>query len=364
MIFKTLTYDHPISIRFSSAELSPIPFDYALSWQLALILQSSSPSPQLSHPALFSYLTHAFAHQLLIDGHWEWTCFLWQFHRESQTREWLVRDLITRMVGAKMNMKEQIMTADLNPSAIQSLMDSVMNDQQVMMLCDDFGIQRAVIYSALADYAASTKNILLEIACQQAAEDYNRTFQTILQNTLPIAIIQHDIDAVEKYLNLFEGHEDKIPLWGKFGDALEAYVHLVNADGVDENMLDMGMQLLEVINGWKKEKSIIKEDDLGLMLKEMNWRILAFLIEIVKICNVKDDPTIESISLQLSKLDMPYEMRTQLQRSFMENDIYCIVCSEHPFIVVLVHSTGVSSFFGRFKSFGNSRSDVLSTHFT
>lgn len=263
-----------------------------------------------------------------------------------------------------MNMKEQIMTADLNPSAIQSLMDSVMNDQQVMMLCDDFGIQRAVIYSALADYAASTKNILLEIACQQAAEDYGRTFQTILQNTLPIAIIQHDIDAVENYLNLFEGHEDKIPLWGKFGDALEAYVHLVNADGVDENMLDMGMQLLEVINGWKKEKSIIKEDDLGLMLKEMNWRILAFLIEIVKICNVKDDPTIESISLQLSKLDMPYEMRTQLQRSFMENDIYCIVCSEHPFIVVLVHSTGVSSFFGRFKSFGNSRSDVLSTHFT
>ena len=100
-----------------------------------MILQTMCP---FGDPALFQYLSASFVQQLLLEDAWVWSCFVLLFHPERQTRETMVKDMISRALFV-----------DLGETAMENLSDSVLSNCSILALLGDFNIAASVIYSVL-----------------------------------------------------------------------------------------------------------------------------------------------------------------------------------------------------------------------
>ena len=276
--------------------------DNTLAWELCAVLRASQPA--FIQPSCFAYLTTAFIEQLVEERRWERAVFVMLFNPYDAVRTKLVRDLIHCHIPEVFPSASPL--AEMKES--QHLLSTVMATPAVAFLVDELGISPAVIYSCLADHARYVGDVLLEVVCRVAIQEWDASFELLLKYILPEAVIGNNVELVATCLSLLE--REGVKKWRRVFDVLSVYVRSVSSEG--GLSYEGSVVLFQEIEELETAQTVVERKEWVKMLEEMKWRVAALIVDALLKESDVDEKKVEACALQVGSLRCSYDIQKQL----------------------------------------------------
>lgn len=276
--------------------------DNTLAWELCAVLRASQPA--FIQPSCFAYLTTAFIEQLVEERRWERAVFVMLFNPYDVVRTKLVRDLIHCHIPEVFPSASPL--AEMKES--QHLLSTVMATPAVAFLVDELGISPAVIYSCLADHARYVGDVLLEVVCRVAIQEWDVSFELLLKHILPEAVIGNNMELVATCLSLLE--REGVKKWRRVFDVLSVYVKSVSSEG--GLSYEGSVTLFQEIEELETAQTVVGRKEWVKMLEEMKWRVAALIVDALLKESDVDEKKVEACALQVGSLRCSYDIQKQL----------------------------------------------------
>ena len=276
--------------------------DNTLAWELCAVLRASQPA--FIQPSCFAYLTTAFIEQLVEERRWERAVFVMLFNPYDAVRTKLVRDLIHCHIPEVFPSASPL--AEMKES--QHLLSTVMATPAVAFLVDELGISPAVIYSCLADHARYVGDVLLEVVCRVAIQEWDVSFELLLKHILPEAVIGNNVELVATCLSLLE--REGVKKWRRVFDVLSVYVRSVSSEG--GLSYEGSVVLFQEIEELETAQTVVGRKEWVKMLEEMKWRVAALIVDALLKESDVDEKKVEVCALQVGSLRCSYDIQKQL----------------------------------------------------
>ena len=276
--------------------------DNTLAWELCAVLRASQPA--FIQPSCFTYLTTAFIEQLVEERRWERAVFVMLFNPYDAVRTKLVRDLIHCHIPEVFPSASPL--AEMKES--QHLLSTVMATPAVAFLVDELGISPAVIYSCLADHARYVGDVLLEVVCRVAIQEWDASFELLLKHILPEAVIGNNVELVATCLSLLE--REGVKKWRRVFDVLSVYVRSVSSEG--GLSYEGSVVLFQEIEELETAQTVVGRKEWVKMLEEMKWRVAALIVDALLKESDVDEKKVEACALQVGSLRCSYDIQKQL----------------------------------------------------
>lgn len=276
--------------------------DNTLAWELCAVLRASQPA--FIQPSCFAYLTTAFIEQLVEERRWERAVFVMLFNPYDAVRTKLVRDLIHCHIPEVFPSASPL--AEMKES--QHLLSTVMATPAVAFLVDELGISPAVIYSCLADHARYVGDVLLEVVCRVAIQEWDASFELLLKHILPEAVIGNNVELVATCLSLLE--REGVKKWRRVFDVLSVYVRSVSSEG--GLSYEGSVVLFQEIEELETAQTVVGRKEWVKMLEEMKWRVAALIVDALLKESDVDEKKVEVCALQVGSLRCSYDIQKQL----------------------------------------------------
>lgn len=276
--------------------------DNTLAWELCAVLRASQPA--FIQPSCFAYLTTAFIEQLVEERRWERAVFVMLFNPYDAVRTKLVRDLIHCHIPEVFPSSSPL--AEMKES--QHLLSTVMATPAVAFLVDELGISPAVIYSCLADHARYVGDVLLEVVCRVAIQEWDASFELLLKHILPEAVIGNNVELVATCLSLLE--REGVKKWRRVFDVLSVYVRSVSNEG--GLSYEGSVTLFQEIEELETAQTVVGRKEWVKMLEEMKWRVAALIVDALLKESDVDEKKVEACALQVGSLRCSYDIQKQL----------------------------------------------------
>lgn len=276
--------------------------DNTLAWELCAVLRASQPA--FIQPSCFAYLTTAFIEQLVEERRWERAVFVMLFNPYDAVRTKLVRDLIHCHIPEVFPSASPL--AEMKES--QHLLSTVMATPAVAFLVDELGISPAVIYSCLADHARYVGDVLLEVVCRVAIQEWDASFELLLKHILPEAVIGSNVELVATCLSLLE--REGVKKWRRVFDVLSVYVRSVSSEG--GLSYEGSVVLFQEIEELETAQTVVGRKEWVKMLEEMKWRVAALIVDALLKESDVDEKKVEVCALQVGSLRCSYDIQKQL----------------------------------------------------
>ena len=276
--------------------------DNTLAWELCAVLRASQPA--FIQPSCFAYLTTAFIEQLVEERRWERAVFVMLFNPYDAVRTKLVRDLIHCHIPEVFPSASPL--AEMKES--QHLLSTVMATPAVAFLVDELGISPAVIYSCLADHARYVGDVLLEVVCRVAIQEWDASFELLLKHILPEAVIGNNVELVATCLSLLE--REGVKKWRRVFDVLSVYVRSVSSEG--GLSYEGSVVLFQEIEELETAQTVVGRKEWVKMLEEMKWRVAALIVDALLKESDVDEKKVEACALQVGSLRCSYDIQKQL----------------------------------------------------
>ena len=276
--------------------------DNTLAWELCAVLRASQPA--FIQPSCFAYLTTAFIEQLVEERRWERAVFVMLFNPYDAVRTKLVRDLIHCHIPEVFPSASPL--AEMKES--QHLLSTVMATPAIAFLVDELGISPAVIYSCLADHARYVGDVLLEVVCRVAIQEWDASFELLLKHILPEAVIGNNVELVATCLSLLE--REGVKKWRRVFDVLSVYVRSVSSEG--GLSYEGSVVLFQEIEELETAQTVVGRKEWVKMLEEMKWRVAALIVDALLKESDVDEKKVEVCALQVGSLRCSYDIQKQL----------------------------------------------------
>ena len=276
--------------------------DNTLAWELCAVLRASQPA--FIQPSCVAYLTTAFIEQLVEERRWERAVFVMLFNPYDVVRTKLVRDLIHCHIPEVFPSASPL--AEMKES--QHLLSTVMATPAVAFLVDELGISPAVIYSCLADHARYVGDVLLEVVCRVAIQEWDVSFELLLKHILPEAVIGNNMELVATCLSLLE--REGVKKWRRVFDVLSVYVKSVSSEG--GLSYEGSVTLFQEIEELETAQTVVERKEWVKMLEEMKWRVAALIVDALLKESDVDEKKVEACALQVGSLRCSYDIQKQL----------------------------------------------------
>ena len=276
--------------------------DNTLAWELCAVLRASQPA--FIQPSCFAYLTAAFIEQLVEERRWERAVFVMLFNPYDAVRTKLVRDLIHCHIPEVFPSSSPL--AEMKES--QHLLSTVMATPAVAFLVDELGISPAVIYSCLADHTRYMGDVLLEVVCRVAIQEWDVSFELLLKHILPEAVIGNNVELVATCLSLLE--REGVKKWRRVFDVLSVYVRSVSSEG--GLSYEGSVVLFQEIEELETAQTVVGRKEWVKMLEEMKWRVAALIVDALLKESDVDEKKVEACALQVGSLRCSYDIQKQL----------------------------------------------------
>ena len=276
--------------------------DNTLAWELCAVLRASQPA--FIQSSCFAYLTTAFIEQLVEERRWERAVFVMLFNPYDAVRTKLVRDLIHCHIPEVFPSSSPL--AEMKES--QHLLSTVMATPAVAFLVDELGISPAVIYSCLADHARYVGDVLLEVVCRVAIQEWDVSFELLLKHILPEAVIGNNVELVATCLSLLE--REGVKKWRRVFDVLSVYVRSVSSEG--GLSYEGSVTLFQEIEELETAQTVVERKEWVKMLEEMKWRVAALIVDALLKESDVDEKKVEACALQVGSLRCSYDIQKQL----------------------------------------------------
>ena len=276
--------------------------DNTLAWELCAVLRASQPA--FIQPSCFAYLTAAFIEQLVEERRWERAVFVMLFNPYDAVRTKLVRDLIHCHIPEVFPFSSPL--AEMKES--QHLLSTIMATPAVAFLVDELGISPAVIYSCLADHARYVGDVLLEVVCRVAIQEWDVSFELLLKHILPEAVIGNNMELVATCLSLLE--REGVKKWRRVFDVLSVYVRSVSSEG--GLSYEGSVVLFQEIEELETAQTVVGRKEWVKMLEEMKWRVAALIVDALLKESDVDEKKVEVCALQVGSLRCSYDIQKQL----------------------------------------------------
>lgn len=276
--------------------------DNTLAWELCAVLRASQPA--FIQPSCFAYLTTAFIEQLVEERRWERAVFVMLFNPYDAVRTKLVRDLIHCHIPEVFPSASPL--AEMKES--QHLLSTVMATPAVAFLVDELGISPAVIYSCLADHARYVGDVLLEVVCRVAIQEWDASFELLLKHILPEAVIGNNMELVATCLSLLE--REGVKKWRRMFDVLSVYGRSVSSEG--GLSYEGSVVLFQEIEELETAQTVVGRKEWVKMLEEMKWRVAALIVDALLKESDVDEKKVEVCALQVGSLRCSYDIQKQL----------------------------------------------------
>lgn len=276
--------------------------DNTLAWELCAVLRASQPA--FIQPSCFAYLTTAFIEQLVEERRWERAVFVMLFNPYDAVRTKLVRDLIHCHIPEVFPSASPL--AEMKES--QHLLSTVMATPAVAFLVDELGISPAVIYSCLADHARYVGDVLLEVVCRVAIQEWDVSFELLLKHILPEAVIGNNVELVATCLSLLE--REGVKKWRRVFDVLSVYVRSVSSEG--GLSYEGSVTLFQEIEELETAQTVVGRKEWVKMLEEMKWRVAALIVDALLKESDVNEKKVEACALQVGSLRCSYDIQKQL----------------------------------------------------
>ena len=276
--------------------------DNTLAWELCAVLRASQPA--FIQPSCLAYLTTAFIEQLVEERRWERAVFVMLFNPYDAVRTKLVRDLIHCHIPEVFPSASPL--AEMKES--QHLLSTVMATPAVAFLVDELGISPAVIYSCLADHARYVGDVLLEVVCRVAIQEWDASFELLLKHILPEAVIGNNVELVATCLSLLE--REGVKKWRRVFDVLSVYVRSVSSEG--GLSYEGSVVLFQEIEELETAQTVVGRKEWVKMLEEMKWRVAALIVDALLKESDVDEKKVEVCALQVGSLRCSYDIQKQL----------------------------------------------------
>lgn len=276
--------------------------DNTLAWELCAVLRASQPA--FIQPSCVAYLTTAFIEQLVEERRWERAVFVMLFNPYDVVRTKLVRDLIHCHIPEVFPSASPL--AEMKES--QHLLSTVMATPAVAFLVDELGISPAVIYSCLADHARYVGDVLLEVVCRVAIQEWDVSFELLLKHILPKAVIGNNMELVATCLSLLE--REGVKKWRRVFDVLSVYVKSVSSEG--GLSYEGSVVLFQEIEELETAQTVVGRKEWVKMLEEMKWRVAALIVDALLKESDVDEKKVEACALQVGSLRCSYDIQKQL----------------------------------------------------
>lgn len=276
--------------------------DNTLAWELCAVLRASQPA--FIQPSCVAYLTTAFIEQLVEERRWERAVFVMLFNPYDAVRTKLVRDLIHCHIPEVFPSASPL--AEMKES--QHLLSTVMATPAVAFLVDELGISPAVIYSCLADHARYVGDVLLEVVCRVAIQEWDVSFELLLKHILPKAVIGNNMELVATCLSLLE--REGVKKWRRVFDVLSVYVKSVSSEG--GLSYEGSVVLFQEIEELETAQTVVGRKEWVKMLEEMKWRVAALIVDALLKESDVDEKKVEACALQVGSLRCSYDIQKQL----------------------------------------------------
>ena len=290
------------SVRILCIDFSDDIQDNTLAWELCAVLRASQPA--FIQPSCFAYLTTAFIEQLVEERRWERAVFVMLFNPYDAVRTKLVRDLIHCHIPEVFPSSSPL--AEMKES--QHLLSTVMATPAVAFLVDELGISPAVIYSCLADHARYVGDVLLEVVCRVAIQEWDASFELLLKHILPEAVIGNNVELVATCLSLLE--REGVKKWRRVFDVLSVYVRSVSSEG--GLSYEGSVVLFQEIEELETAQTVVGRKEWVKMLEEMKWRVAALIVDALLKESDVDEKKVEACALQVGSLRCSYDIQKQL----------------------------------------------------
>lgn len=290
------------SVRILCIDFSDDIQDNTLAWELCAVLRASQPA--FIQPSCFAYLTTAFIEQLVEERRWERAVFVMLFNPYDAVRTKLVRDLIHCHIPEVFPSASPL--AEMKES--QHLLSTVMATPAVAFLVDELGISPAVIYSCLADHARYVGDVLLEVVCRVAIQEWDASFELLLKHILPEAVIGNNVELVATCLSLLE--REGVKKWRRVFDVLSVYVRSVSNEG--GLSYEGSVTLFQEIEELETAQTVVGRKEWVKMLEEMKWRVAALIVDALLKESDVDEKKVEVCALQVGSLRCSYDIQKQL----------------------------------------------------
>lgn len=290
------------SVRILCIDFSDDIQDNTLAWELCAVLRASQPA--FIQPSCFAYLTTAFIEQLVEERRWERAVFVMLFNPYDAVRTKLVRDLIHCHIPEVFPSASPL--AEMKES--QHLLSTVMATPAVAFLVDELGISPAVIYSCLADHARYVGDVLLEVVCRVAIQEWDASFELLLKHILPEAVIGNNVELVATCLSLLE--REGVKKWRRVFDVLSVYVRSVSSEG--GLSYEGSVVLFQEIEELETAQTVVGRKEWVKMLEEMKWRVAALIVDALLKESDVDEKKVEVCALQVGSLRCSYDIQKQL----------------------------------------------------
>lgn len=290
------------SVRILCIDFSDDIQDNTLAWELCAVLRASQPA--FIQPSCFAYLTTAFIEQLVEERRWERAVFVMLFNPYDAVRTKLVRDLIHCHIPEVFPSASPL--AEMKES--QHLLSTVMATPAVAFLVDELGISPAVIYSCLADHARYVGDVLLEVVCRVAIQEWDASFELLLKHILPEAVIGNNVELVATCLSLLE--REGVKKWRRVFDVLSVYVRSVSSEG--GLSYEGSVTLFQEIEELETAQTVVERKEWVKMLEEMKWRVAALIVDALLKESDVDEKKVEVCALQVGSLRCSYDIQKQL----------------------------------------------------
>ena len=276
--------------------------DNTLAWELCAVLRASQPA--FIQPSCFAYLTTAFIEQLVEERRWERAVFVMLFNPYDAVRTKLVRDLIHCHIPEVFPSASPL--AEMKES--QHLLSTVMATPAVAFLVDELGISPAVIYSCLADHARYVGDVLLEVVCRVAIQEWDVSFELLLKHILPEAVIGNNMELVATCLSLLE--REGVKKRRRVFDVLSVYVRSVSNEG--GLSYEGSVTLFQEIEELETAQTVVGRKEWVKMLEEMKWRVAALIVDALLKESDVNEKKVEACALQVGSLRCSYDIQKQL----------------------------------------------------
>ena len=276
--------------------------DNTLAWELCVVLRASQPA--FIQPSCFAYLTAAFIEQLVEERRWERAVFVMLFNPYDVVRTKLVRDLIHCHIPEVFPSSSPL--AEMKES--QHLLSTIMATPAVAFLVDELSISPAVIYSCLADHARYVGDVLLEVVCRVAIQEWDASFELLLKHILPEAVIGNNVELVATCLSLLE--REGVKKWRRVFDVLSVYVRSVSSEG--GLSYEGSVVLFQEIEELETAQTVVGRKEWVKMLEEMKWRVAALIVDALLKESDVDEKKVEVCALQVGSLRCSYDIQKQL----------------------------------------------------
>ena len=276
--------------------------DNTLAWELCAVLRASQPA--FIQSSCFAYLTTAFIEQLVEERRWERAVFVMLFNPYDAVRTKLVRDLIHCHIPEVFPSSSPL--TEMKES--QHLLSTVMATPAVAFLVDELGISPAVIYSCLADHARYVGDVLLEVVCRVAIQEWDVSFELLLKHILPEAVIGNNMELVATCLSLLE--REGVKKWRRVFDVLSVYVKSVSSEG--GLSYEGSVVLFQEIEELETAQTVVGRKEWVKMLEEMKWRVAALIVDALLKESDVDEKKVEACALQVGSLRCSYDIQKQL----------------------------------------------------